>query len=172
MKKILLLVAAVMVVSCTGVFAEQWTPVRISLVPGLALPPFAVTKGISAGILASQLDVVWGVEGSFIWSRVDKEMYGAQLVFVGARAGKMYGIQNSITSKAEEVRGIQGGFVSRANIVKGWQSSFAYSKAQDLTGLQTGIINYAKVLKGVQIGLINIAGNAKIKVLPIINAKF
>ena len=39
-------------------------------------------------------------------------------------------------------------------------------------GVQIGCINVAKDLRGLQIGLVNVAANGRIKLLPLVNARF
>ncbi len=126
MKKALVLVA-VMVFAAGMVMAADTTPVKLSLVPALAVPSAMTVHGLDLGIIGSNPEEVQGLQLAWIYGGTTRKMVGVTSAFVDIGKG--------------QTTGIQLGF---------------YNSAESMKGLQWGFINVAGTIKGVQIGLVNI----------------
>ena len=103
-------------------------------------------------------------------------------------AGSLYGMQvaalnvNKVVSKGfqigaynadlNEYSGWSFGAVNYADRIEGLQLGALNIIATAGRGVQIGVINSAVVFSGIQIGVLNLIGNAEIPILPIMNAQF
>lgn len=118
---------------------------------------------------------------------------GIQIAGLGNTTDHLYGIQigglgNGVTNDAT---GIQIGLVGNvASTVKGIQIgglyNFNYGKNSSITGIQIGVFNYSdnvtgiqiglynecSDMKGIQVGILNNIEKGRMRLMPIINAKF
>ncbi len=154
MKKIVSFVFILL--SFAVVSSSAATPVRLSLIPSLAIP---------------QDKTVHGLDFSLIYDSVH-ETQGVQLAWIyGNCENKMVGIQWGLVVKTKQLTGLQDGFVCLSDDVKGVQWGF-YNSAKNVSGLQLGFINVTENMNGIQIGLVNHIKNSKLPWMIIANAKF
>jgi hypothetical protein len=140
---------------CTNT-AFAASPIKLSLVHPLGLPPVEEVNGLDLGLIGTGTDDVTGLQLSFIYALTDD----------------MTGVQASIYGRAEEFTGIQYSFLNSGGDVMGAQLGFV-NLADSMTGLQWGVVNRVNTMgTGVQIGLVNIIKNGKLPFMVLVNAKF
>lgn len=167
------------------------TPLALSLVPGVALPPddWSVVGvrlnvlagrhrdlwGVDAGGLGNELTgTLTGVQGAGLWNRVGGAPAAVQAAglanlcerdFCGLQIAGIY------NWTGEEFTGIQAGLLNRAGGLTGLQVGL-YNAADHGTGLQIGVVNAARALAGVQIGLANFNAESALEFFPVLNLAF
>ncbi len=121
---------------------------------------FGTTYGWDAGGFAYREGEMWGLDTEFIGS-YQKDFWGAQFSgIVNFTDGQSYGWTTSI-----------GG--NMAQTAYGLQLAGVFNFTEELHGFQIGIVNFAKECPwGLQIGIVNVIMDNKIKVLPIVNCYF
>jgi hypothetical protein len=145
MKKcsILFLVSALLCVAALAGTASAMTPVRLALIPDVAIPADKNVQGLDFGLIADKVADMQGLQLSWIYSE---------------STGKFVGIQDSIVDIVNEGTGIQWGL---------------YNQAENFTGIQLGVVNSAARLKGLQLGLVNIIKSGGIvPFMVIVNGSF
>ncbi|HWR11311.1 MAG TPA: hypothetical protein VN445_05795 [Rectinemataceae bacterium] len=130
----------------TNVFAYDYSPITISIVPGVALPFGADRVGIALGSIGN------------ISGRVDLlQAAGAFNIADDIRGLQAAGVFNIAD---ETMEGIQAaGVFNIAGDVDGAQIAPVFNIADDVQGFQVGIVNVADRVTGIQLGLINISSN-------------
>ena len=139
------IVLAFLSVPASTLFARDYAPIQISLVPGLALPFGASDAGIALGSIGN-------ISGSV-------DLLQAAGVFNIAE--RIQGIQAAgVFNIAAGVRGFQtAGVFNIAGNVQGAQMAPVFNIAEDVDGFQVGLINMAGHVRGIQLGLVNISSN-------------
>lgn len=132
------------------------TPLKISLLPKLSIPSGNVVTGVGLGLLGSRDNKVYGINGSYIYSRVEQKMIGLEGGIYNVVDGKMIGIQTGVVSLTGTLYGAQYGIFSKAGTTYGVQIGYI-NVASTMNGIQFGLINYTQYIKGLQIGIVNIA---------------
>ena len=88
----------------------------------------------------------------------DQSVHGFRFDFLYGDNYSVSGLDMGIMNRTEdEQRGVQFGI---------------YNSSFDVVGLQLGIVNRADFLEGVQIGLVNIHTEGRLKFLPLVNFAF
>lgn len=167
------------------------TPLALSLVPGVALPPgdWSVV-GLRIDILAGRHRDLWGVDagglgneltgtltglqGAGLWNRIGEADAAIQAAgFVNLCERDFCGVQTAgiYNWTGEEFMGLQAGLLNRAGGMTGLQVGL-YNAADHGAGLQIGLVNMARALAGVQIGLVNVNAESPLEFFPIVNMAF
>jgi hypothetical protein len=155
-----------------------YTPILISLVPGISFPLGLYDVSIAGGMIGSMVGNVSGVEGSEVFN-FSKNLRGVQGAGVLNIAKSVKGAQGAgIFNIADDVNGIQGSGVFNIadDSVSGIQGSGIFNIAKSISGVQgsgvfniskervvgvqgSGVFNMAASIRGVQgAGLFNISG--------------
>jgi len=160
-----------------SLFAHSYTPIQISLVPGLAFPFGFPDAGISLGSIGNisgRVDLlqaagvfniaedIRGIQVAGVFNIADEGMEGMQAAGVFNIAEDRYApIQTAgVFNIAKGVRGFQAaGVFNISGDLRGVQVSPVFNVAEDVDGFQVGLINIADRVRGVQIGVINISSN-------------
>jgi hypothetical protein len=125
--------------------SAPYTPIQLSVVPGLTFPRGRYDTSLAAGMFGSRSRDVSGIQGSGAFS-LARNVHGAQ----GAGAFNV----------AREVHGVQGaGLFNVAREIRGSQFSGLFNVAGEVEGAQFGLVNFARRVDGVQVGLLNFAKN-------------
>lgn len=158
-------------------FAHNYAPIQISLVPGMAFPFGASDAGISLGAvgnISGKVDLlqaagvfniaqnIGGIQAAGVFNIADQSMEGMQLAGVFNIAEDLRApVQGAgVFNIAKGVQGIQvSGVFNIAGDVQGAQIGPVFNIADDVDGFQIGVVNVADHMHGVQIGLINISSN-------------
>jgi len=179
MKHFLFIIAAATIFffPTATLFAFDYVPVQISVVPGVALPFSADRAGIvlgSIGNISGRVDLlqaagvfniaddIRGLQAAGVFNIADDTMEGIQAAGVFNIAGDAYTpVQLAgVFNIAEGVEGIQAaGVFNIAGDVDGAQVSPVFNIADDVRGFQVGIVNVADRVDGIQLGLVNISSN-------------
>jgi hypothetical protein len=152
-----------------------FTPILISLVPGVSLPFGYYDVGVAAGSIGNLTrDVkgaafagvfnmsrdVMGFQGAGVFNMAD-DVKGFQAAGVFNMAKKVHGFQAAgVFNMADDVDSpIQAaGVFNMAKNVRGSQAAGVFNIADDVSGAQAaGVFNVAGRVRGVQIGLVNVA---------------
>jgi hypothetical protein len=197
MKKFFAVASCCVLALASGVFAsDNWTAVKLSLVPGASLGGDLSVRGLDLGLMATGSPGVRGLQIAPIYTEVSETSYGAQLMFAGkcgdlrgvqygfvafgdiirgeqmgllfAKAKTVYGDQEGIYATCELMYGSQGALIADCRRVYGVQEGLL-TIADKIDGGQGGLINYAPELKGIQLGLLNITSEAYGVQLGLIN---
>ena len=144
---------------------QNWTPVAVSLWPGLEYPAsdWSVT-GLRFGLFAARHEDVLFLSASTLADLVTDNVNGLQVAGLCNHAGRstgavqMAGCVNSIGSDFAGVQ-VSGLYNSVSGTMSGLSVALL-TKAETVDGLQVGIFNKAKVLNGVQVGVVNLAGES------------
>jgi hypothetical protein len=154
----------------------SYTPVLISLVPGLSMPFGYRDASIAAGLVGNITHEVSGIEGASIFN-ISRSIRGIQGAGIFNIAEETAGVQASgifnLSGKADKaiqgagifnlsggtMRGVQGaGIFNIAENIRGAQGAGIFNIARHVSGLQgAGIFNSADSVTGVQIGVVNVA---------------
>jgi len=179
MKRFLLIVGLVFLLfsPVEGLFAGEYAPIQISLVPGLALPFGTLDAGIvlgAIGNISGRIDLlqaggvfniarsVGGLQAAGIFNIASEGMSGIQAAGIFNISGDRHtALQlGGIFNIAAELKGSQiSGIFNIAGNVEGAQIAPIFNIADDTTGFQIGLVNIARRMKGIQIGLVNISSN-------------
>jgi len=161
----------------TTLFAHDYTPVQISLVPGLAFPFGVPDAGISLGAvgnISGKVDLlqaagvfniaedIRGMQVSGVFNIANQSMEGIQIAGVFNIADELRTPMQAagVFNIASGVQGLQvAGVFNISGEVQGAQIGPVFNIAGDVHGFQIGLINVAGTMRGVQIGLINISSN-------------
>jgi len=148
-----------------------WTPLKLSLIGPVAFPYGGLdVYGLHLSAIGGSCEEMGGVSVGGIFS-ICKQLKGISVCgFLNSSTGTgffdvSHGIQiGAYNTVLGGLRGCQVGVINRIG---------AKSADGGLTGLQLGVVNYAEQCScGLQIGLINIIMENKIKVLPLLNEYF
>jgi len=163
--------------------AGDYTPVKLSLIPGAALWDKDYVAGLDFG-LATETRHLEGVQVGIFYAGLTEYAIGAQngLVavsqdFDGAKSGllsisrNVRGYQSGLVNIAEQFIGVQDGVVTLNQSIKGVQYGVV-NVSQNVSGLQFGVVNYTDALKGLQIGVLNIITRSSLPVMVVANASF
>jgi hypothetical protein len=161
----------------TNLFAHAYTPIQISLVPGLAFPFGVPDAGISLGAvgnISGKVDLlqaagvfnivqnIGGIQAAGVFNIANQSMEGIQIAGVFNIADELRTpVQAAgVFNIASGVQGLQvAGVFNIAGKVQGAQIGPVFNIAGNVEGFQVGLINVADTMHGVQIGLINISSN-------------
>jgi hypothetical protein len=170
MKRIFSIVAAAALL-CEGaiVSAQEpggpsdvpYTPVLVSLVPGISFPFGYYDSSLAGGAIGNLVRDVSGAEGAGVFN-ISRDVRGTQGAGVFNVSRRILGFQGAgVFNIADgDVDGFQGaGVFNIADRVDGGQAAGLFNRADRVTGIQVGLVNVAGYIDGVQIGLVNIAGN-------------
>jgi hypothetical protein len=127
MKKLIALVAVVLVAGVVGASAQEATPVKLSLLPGISIPASKTVHGLDLGILATSIN----------------EVQGVQLAWIYGKTEKLVGVQSAFVEEADDVTGVQWGFYNGAKSVTGVQLGFI-NVTEQMNGVQLGLVNVIK----------------------------
>lgn len=179
MNRSMCLIAAV-VLTCfpaVSAFSDDYTPIQVSLVPGLALPFGASDAAIAIGAIGNisgRVDLIQaagvfniargirGLQAAGVFNIAGEDMEGIQAAGVFNIAGDIHApLQlGGVFNIANGVWGSQiAGVFNIAGDVQGAQLSPIFNIAGDLNGVQVGLVNVAGRVSGFQIGLVNISSN-------------
>jgi hypothetical protein len=177
MKRFFLIIAVlIFLFLANSVFSETYTPIQISLVPGLALP-FGSNSALCLGPIgniAGRVDLlqaagvfnmaseIRGFQIAGVFNMAGKSMEGAQVAGVFNMAGDTQtSLQiGSVFNIATGVVGSQiSGVFNVAGDIQGMQIAPVFNIAGDIDGVQVGLVNLAGKVRGVQVGLINFSSN-------------
>lgn len=170
----------------------RWSPLAVSLLPGLDLPPsdFSVT-GLRLGIFAGRHEDVLFLSVSTIADLVTDNVNGIQVAGFCNHVGRSTGavqVAGFVNSVGSHFTGLQT--AGLYNMVHGTMSGLsvapftssrvtdgvqigAFNKTVDLNGVQIGLINLAESgCGGIQVGVVNILKDATYPVMPIVNGDF
>jgi hypothetical protein len=139
----------------------RYTPIQLSLVPGLAFPRGAYDTSLALGAVGSSSDRVSGIQGAGVFS-IARELRGVQGAGVfNITRENLQGAQGAgVFNIANEVRGAQlSGVFNIAKNVHGVQAAGVFNAAEQVDGVQVGLVNVAKSMDGVQIGLFSYVAN-------------
>jgi hypothetical protein len=156
----------------------SYTPILISLVPGVSLPFGYYDASLVGGAIGNISRDVSGAEGAGVFN-LSRDVKGFQGAGVFNIARDMLGFQsagmfnlvdgNMTGFQGSGVFNIVGGRVlspfqgagvfNIAGRVAGGQFAGVFNKADRVAGVQVGLVNVAEHIDGVQLGLVNIAGN-------------
>lgn len=157
-RNIILSLVALSAVGAGSAYAQDTTPIQLSLTPDIALYPRSTeVDGLSIGIWSENpqtsltLGLVngsTGVSRGFSWglANYSETYHGVNWAWFNYNEDEFIGWQHAWVNVDI------GDFV-------GFQDAAVNYVGQDATGLQLGIVNYANHLEGVQLGLVNIAIN-------------
>ena len=177
MRRFLVLAVACLFLFPAIVFAHNYTPIQISLVPGLAFPFGASDAGISLGAvgnISGKVDLlqaagvfniaqnIGGIQAAGVFNIAGQGMEGMQLAGVFNIAEDLRSpVQAAgVFNIAKGVQGIQAaGVFNIAGDIQGAQIGPVFNIADDVDGFQVGIVNVADHMHGIQIGLVNISSN-------------
>ncbi len=150
-----------------------FTPVYLSLVPGLSFPFGSWDVLVAAGAVGAAVHDVDGLMGSGVFNlsnnirgaqgagvfNIAGEVRGLQAAGVFNLSGDLVGAQSAgVFNMAGEVRGVQAaGVFNMAKDIDGVQVAGVVNVAGRVSGVQLGVVNVADELDGFQIGLVNIA---------------
>ncbi len=171
------LAAVSLLFSAANLSADDYTPLQISLVPGLAIPFGASHASIVLGTVGNISGKVDLLQAAGVFN-ITREITGLQAagVFNIASEG-MEGIQaGGVFNIAEDTRtpiqiggvfniakGLQGlqvaGVFNISGDVEGAQAAGVFNVADDVDGFQVGLVNIADHVNGIQLGLVNISSN-------------
>ena len=158
-------------------FAHNYAPIQISLVPGIAFPFGVSDAGIavgSVGNISGKVDIlqaagvfniaqnIEGIQAAGVFNIADQGMEGIQLagVFNIAEDRRAPVQAAGVFNIAAGIQGVQvAGVFNIAGDVLGAQIGSVFNIADDVDGFQIGVVNVARHVHGVQIGLINISSN-------------
>ena len=156
----------------------------------VAIPPgenYSV-YGVSANLIATVVENVYGIQVAYAFSVVKREMYGLQ-IGLAALSNDMCGLQIgplvAYAEKHADVLQLAGVFAFAGTSMSGAQLA-AFTRTEDLHGVQIGVwnvattasgmqigaINYADSMSGIQIGAINIIKNSAVPFFPVVNMHF
>ena len=170
-------ILAFLSIPASTLFARDYAPIQISLVPGLALPFGASDAGIalgSIGNISGSVDLlqaagvfniaerIHGIQAAGVFNIADRGMEGIQGAGVFNIAGDRYAPAQiaGVFNIATGVRGLQtAGVFNIAGDVTGAQIAPVFNIAEDVDGFQVGLINVAGHVRGIQLGLVNISSN-------------
>jgi hypothetical protein len=163
--------------STGNLFAHGYTPIQISIVPGVAIPFGVSDAGISLGSIGNisgKVDLlqaagvfniarnIYGMQAAGVFNIATESMEGIQAAGVFNIAEELYapvqlaGVFNIATG----VQGFQtAGVFNISGDVRGAQISPIFNVADNVDGFQVGLVNIADHMHGIQIGLINISSN-------------
>ncbi len=165
-----------MLFSSIPTFSENYNPIQISLVPGIALP-FGSNSAICLGPIGNisgRVDLlqaagvfniaseIRGLQAAGVFNIAGGEMEGIQAAGVFNIAG---GSQTSLQvggvfNIASGLAGSQiGGVFNIAGDAQGLQIGPVFNIAGDIDGVQVGLINLAGRVRGIQVGLLNFSSN-------------
>lgn len=185
MKRIWLLAASVAVLSVMpAAAAEQGTPFKISLVPGVEAPHTAYVAGVDLGLIAAKTGKVEGVQAAIGYVATTDYSAGVQIAVVN-KAVDFDGVKYGFINIAENMRGYSDGFVNLSTTFVGVQSGlFTKTRSMrgvqfgfvnvcdDMGGVQLGLVNYTRLMRGVQVGLVNIITESPLPAMVLANAYF
>lgn len=163
MKHVIAIVLALVFLSipASNLFAHNYAPIQISLVPGIAIPFGASDGAIVVGAIGNISGNVDLLQAAGVFNIADS-IGGLQVAGVFNIAdNRMEGIQAAgVFNIAQDVRGFQtAGVFNIAGDVQGSQISPVFNIADDMDGLQIGLVNIAGHVRGLQLGLVNISSN-------------
>lgn len=140
---------------------EAYSPVVLSLVPGISFPLGMYDTNLACGYIGSLTRSVKGLSASGVMDMIDKDLVGVQAAGVFCMAGgNVDGVQAAgVFNIAGDVKGVQAaGVFNVAASVLGAQSSGVINIAKDVKGVQAaGVVNIARKVTGVQVGLVNLS---------------
>ncbi|GMO65023.1 MAG: hypothetical protein Nk1A_2000 [Endomicrobiia bacterium] len=156
MKKVLLVLVCVLIVSLSFADVPATTPIKFSLFDKIAIPEKNdVVSGLEVGI-SSYTHKLKGLSWNFIFSKTDEGL----------------GVQKSFVTLTKSFVGLQAGVINlSSNEICGLQCGF-FNKAKSVSGFQLGLVNMTEDLYGIQVGLINFIENGYFPTMIIANAKF
>ena len=155
-KTILLAVSALFISFGAAMAADNGSPIKISLVPGAAIPNTKLVTGLDLGILATNTP---GVEGG-------------QIALFYAKAGSgSIGYQYALVSVSDDFAGIKHGFVNVGGSVTGIMTGFV-NVSKQMHGIQLGFVNVTQNISGFQLGFANIITKSKLPFMVILNGSF
>lgn len=173
-----LFLAAVLVLLSSSIpaFSENYSPIQISLVPGIALP-FSWNSAICLGPIGNISGSVDLLQAAGVFN-IASRIRGFQVAGVFNIAGEtMEGIQaagvfniagddrsslqiGGVFNVASGLVGSQlGGVFNIAGDVQGLQIGPVFNIAGDMDGVQVGFLNVAGKVRGIQVGLLNFSSN-------------
>lgn len=152
---------ALLFFAVTAGFPQGYTPLQLSIVPGIGIPFGTPDAGIVLGPIGNISGKVDVLQAAGVFNIADR-IRGIQAAGVfnitgkGATPLQVAGVFNI----GEDIRGIQvGGVFNIAEQVEGLQVGSIFNIASDVIGTQVGLVNIADEIHGLQIGLVNIASN-------------
>lgn len=137
----------------------HFTPVYISLVPGLSFPFGSWDVLVAAGAVGAAVHDVDGLMGSGVFN-LSNNVRGVQGAGVFNLSGEVRGVQAAgvFNLSGDMVGGQWGGVFNMAGQVRGVQAAGVFNMAKDVDGVQVaGVVNVAGRVSGVQVGVVNIA---------------
>lgn len=176
MKKVFYIIAVLLLMGSTRIFASDTKPIQFSLFnPVQMLDENASVKGVRLSLFYGVNDNITGVDYGLIYNRVKKNVIGGQSGLVNNVGGNFGGQQSGAVNITNgNFNGLQFGLVnlSKGGFV-GVQVGVIYNYAGTMNGIQLGLINNTENLSGLQIGLVNINGSKDpFMFLPFVNFSF
>lgn len=177
MKRLLCLIAVlVLLFSTSPIFSENYTPIQISLVPGIALP-FSSNSAICVGPIGNisgRVDLlqaagvfniasaIRGLQAAGVFNIAGENMEGIQAAGVFNIAGgnqaslQVGGVFNIASGSAgSQISGV----FNIAGDTQGLQIGPVFNIAGDIDGIQVGLVNLAGKVRGIQVGLLSFSSN-------------
>jgi len=130
MKKFMVAIVVVVMVGfgfAAAYAADSVTPIRLALVPTVAIPSQQIVHGLDLA-LGDNINEVQGVQLSLIYSGTKSELVG---------------VQAGLIDIGNEVTGLEWGFYNQADNMKGVQVGFI-NWAEHMNGIQIGLVNIIK----------------------------
>jgi hypothetical protein len=159
MKKLFYVIAVLLLIGSTEVFAQGTQPVQVSLIN-----PVQIFRE-DTSIEGFRINFLYGLNANLkgfdlgLGNGIKRNAEGVQFGFVNYVEGNVLGCQLSAAN------------FTRANFT-GFQSGF-YNYASKMKGFQLGLVNHTGSLEGLQIGLVNINESKNpFFILPIVNFSF
>jgi hypothetical protein len=134
-----------LVLGLAGIVRAADKPFNASLTPDIAIQPTSATV---SGLTLS----IWG----------QNQQHSLAIGFVNGTSGDSSGLCIGLVNYGDKYTGVQWGIVNyEKGDFLGWQSAAVNYTDGMFTGFQSGWIDYAGNLNGFQLGLVNIADQAK-----------
>jgi hypothetical protein len=112
MKRFFLIIAVlIFLFLANSVFSETYTPIQISLVPGLALP-FGSNSALCLGPIGNISGRVDLLQVAGVFNMAGESIEGVQAAGVFNMAGDIDGVQVGLVNLAGKVRGVQVGLIN------------------------------------------------------------
>lgn len=149
-KKVVLILLSMLCLS--GIATAAWTPLRLCLLPEIAVPVNWNVYGINFGVITGNFD--------------PQTVAGIDIAFMSTTS--VEGLQASLANINSDSKGLQVAGVNVCDNFAGVQLGI-FNSVNDSSYFQLGLCNESSKSKGFQIGLINLMDNGFLPFFPIFN---
>jgi hypothetical protein len=151
--------------------AGEPKPIQLALFEPVQLFPRATPiHGLRLSIYGANSHLCGADIG--IVNRIDRDMNGYQMGFLGSVDGTFRGWQHNYVNLSADLRGFQSGFYNQADAAEGVQIGLV-NVTDSMRGFQLALVNVTSAMEGLQVGLVNvIQEKERLPFLPIVNWSF